>query len=322
MTRYFDATTKPGFKGSSKPYFIRFGRNENEPEFDIRSGSVKITGSKIAEFFEPAVKSIIHAIEGQSRTSSVPIKAIFMVGGFATSDYLFSKLDEHFKPKRINILRPDAYLNKAVPEGAISFNIDHSVTSRVSKYTYGIECHGLYDPRILDHASRAHMRIEKPSGNYWVPSGFACILPKDTEVSEEKEFKELFFREYSENDFRELSIISEDIKCYRDRRSKAPEWIDQAPGLFPNLCIVTADVSKVKRLIRPKTSVKTGRPYYELFFDVILLFGLTELKAQIAWKENGVERRYDPIQIVSTFIEFRFRGPASIVYDIASTRED
>ena len=33
-----------------------------------------------------------------------------MVGGFATSDYLFSKLDEHFKTQNMSILRPDAYL--------------------------------------------------------------------------------------------------------------------------------------------------------------------------------------------------------------------
>ena len=44
MTRYFDQTTKPSFKGSVKPLFIRFGRKENDPEFDIRSGGVKING--------------------------------------------------------------------------------------------------------------------------------------------------------------------------------------------------------------------------------------------------------------------------------------
>ena len=33
-----------------------------------------------------------------------------MVGGFAASDYLFSRLEDHFKTKNIDILRPDAYL--------------------------------------------------------------------------------------------------------------------------------------------------------------------------------------------------------------------
>ncbi|KAK2462940.1 hypothetical protein APHAL10511_005138 [Amanita phalloides] len=295
-------TQFPGQKKLSTPYFIRFGRSESEPQFDIRLGSVKISGSQIAEFFEPAIQKIIEVIEEQSRTSSVPIKAIFMVGGFATSDHLFFKLNEHFKPKGINILRPDAYLNKAVAEGAIIFNITHSVTSRVSKYAYGTEWSPLFNREDPDHVSRAHKCIERPSGDLCVPSGFSTILPKDTGVSEEKEFKQSFYTEYNETEFRGLSTISEDILCYRNRWSNVPLWIDQAPDLFPTLCVMTADVSGVKESIRPKINPKTRCMYYELKFDIILLFGLTELRAQIAWNENGVERR----------------GPASIIYDIAN----
>lgn len=44
MARVFDKTTKPNFKGSAKPYFIRFGRSESDPQFDIRTGSIKIDG--------------------------------------------------------------------------------------------------------------------------------------------------------------------------------------------------------------------------------------------------------------------------------------
>ena len=44
MTRYFDKTAKPSFKGSSRPCFIRFGRSENDGQYDIRSGSIKLTG--------------------------------------------------------------------------------------------------------------------------------------------------------------------------------------------------------------------------------------------------------------------------------------
>jgi len=42
-----------------------------------------------------------------------------------------------------------------------------------------------------------------------------------------------------------------------------------------------------------------GVPYYQLHFNVILLFGLSELKAQISWMENGIEKRC----------------PANVVYD-------
>ena len=35
-----------------------------------------------------------------------------------------------------------------------------------------------------------------------------------------------------------------------------------------------------------------GHAYYKADFDIILLFGMTELKAQLAWKEKGVEKRW------------------------------
>lgn len=44
MARYFDRTTKPSYKGTSKSCYIKFGRSENDPQFDIRTGSVKISG--------------------------------------------------------------------------------------------------------------------------------------------------------------------------------------------------------------------------------------------------------------------------------------
>ncbi|KAF8632108.1 hypothetical protein AX15_002039 [Amanita polypyramis BW_CC] len=305
MTRYFDKTTKPNFNGPSKPYFIRFGRNENDPQFDIRSGSIKIDGKQIAEFFEPAVQSIIQIIEAQSRSSVAPIRVVFIVGGFATSDYLSSKLDEHFKIGNVKILRPDAYLSKAVAEGAISFHIKHLVTSRVSRYTYGTDYCPVFNPKHPDHVSRAHTCIVKPSGGRWIPNGFSRILLKDTEVPEEREFRRSFFTEYTQKAFRALSTKEVTIKCYRDRKNGAPAWIDTTPERFVDLCVVIADMSGVKKSIRPRANPKSGAVYYHLYFDVVLLFGLTELKAQIAWKENGHEKR----------------GPATIVYDSPATKE-
>ena len=78
----------------------------------------------------------------------------------------------------------------------------------------------------------------------------------------------------------------------------APEWEDVEPGRvfgfpcyfvksaqtpkdkFETLCYVKADVSSA-----PYTSklMETGKMGYKRNYDVILLVGLTELKAQIGW---------------------------------------
>ena len=56
--------------------------------------------------------------------------------------------------------------------------------------------------------------------------------------------------------------------------------------LFPALCIVNADVSEFKQSIQPQINRSSGLFFYRLEYDVIVLFGRTELKAQLAWKEN------------------------------------
>ena len=78
-----------------------------------------------------------------------------------------------------------------------------------------------------------------------------------------------------------------------------------------------------------------GKTYYRLDYDVILIFGLTELKAQIGWLEKvwisllcaylstnllqniqGIEKRYDPLISEKCLMDFECdRSPASIVYE-------
>ena len=55
--------------------------------------------------------------------------------------------------------------------------------------------------------------------------------------------------------------------------------------MFSNACIVTADVSHISSQL-PVGKSPSGASYYIFNFDVVLLFGLTELKAQIAWKKD------------------------------------
>ena len=61
---------------------------------------------------------------------------------------------------------------------------------------------------------------------------------------------------------------------------------------FVDLCEITADVTKLKKSIQPQINPGAGK-YCLLDFDVVLLLGLTELKAQIAWTRN-VSERFSP----------------------------
>ncbi|KIL60615.1 hypothetical protein M378DRAFT_14065 [Amanita muscaria Koide BX008] len=125
MANAFDRVSKCTFEGPNTPCYVKFGGlNYNDAEFDIRSGSIKIAGTQIASFFEPALQDIIRVISGQRSKSTVTIKTVLLVGGFATSDYLFSQLSSHLT-RGVSIKRPDAtHLNKAVADGAISYYLE------------------------------------------------------------------------------------------------------------------------------------------------------------------------------------------------------
>ncbi|PPQ91319.1 hypothetical protein CVT25_006568 [Psilocybe cyanescens] len=73
--------------------------------------------------------------------------------------------------------------------------------------------------------------------------------------------------------------------------------------MYSTLCLVTADTSKLP--MHPHFRCNSKSVYYQVLYDIILSFGLTELKAQIAWKDiNGIEQRspaevvYDPDELI------------------------
>jgi hypothetical protein len=60
------------------------------------------------------------------------------------------------------------------------FRIDHSVSSRVARYTYGTDCSVLFDPSLADHLARENTCSQDSSGVMKVPNYFSSILEKVT----------------------------------------------------------------------------------------------------------------------------------------------
>ncbi|KAF8805123.1 hypothetical protein BYT27DRAFT_7243303 [Phlegmacium glaucopus] len=191
--------------------------------------------------------------------------------------------------------------NKAVSDGAISFYLDHFVRTRVSKITYGNVCCLLYDPTASDHRVRSHKVFTAVSGVLWISDFFDIILPKDTQVSETKEFRKPYYKESeSVADFRSGTFP---VWCYRGDVA-TPKWKDIDTNNYTELCTIEADLSRVPQYPLQKAG---GRgTFYRIDYEMVLLFGLTELKAHVAWKENGIEKR----------------SAAKIVYDPDTTNDD
>jgi len=64
--------------------------------------------------------------------------------------------------------------------------------------------------------------------------------------------------------------------------TRRAEPTDGLTGMFSEICTVEADTSRV-----PRTPLRGKRGiFYRREFEIILSFGLTELKAQLSWKED------------------------------------
>ncbi|KAF8441288.1 hypothetical protein L210DRAFT_3611856 [Boletus edulis BED1] len=288
MTDIFDKTTKLRLRNAEDPQYIKFGTvRDKDPQYDIRSGQLRLSGKIVADLFEPAIREIMDAFRKQQQASPIPITSVFLVGGFAASEWLFSSLRRYFDALNINLCRPDSHVNKAVADGAVSYRIDHLVSSRVAKLTYGTECSLPYNPSDIEHRARQKSIYRGPSAQLALPNAFASIVTRGTRVAEKQEFQESFaVRRSSQVGCNSLDIA---ITSYRGPLEQ-PTWMDNERDQFSTLCTVRADITKLAKSLSPKRSVE-GSLYFALEIKIILLFGLTELTAQVSWMENGVEVR-------------------------------
>ncbi|KAF8181785.1 hypothetical protein BJ912DRAFT_882045 [Pholiota molesta] len=292
IVRCFDKTTKMGFKNAEDAQYVKFGSTrDNDASHNIRFGQLKLLGPDVASFFKPSIDCIVKAVIDQKKTAHKSISYVVLVGGFSASNYMFNMIQAALNCTGLKVLRPESHVNKAVSNGSISFYLDHFVRSRISKAAFGMSGYVDYDPRKADHVKRSSRSFISESGTKCLPEAFDAILPKNTQIKETKEFRSSYIREKDSE--KELTgIASTEIWCYRGLIAD-PKWMDVDSSNYTKLCSITFNLSSLTWERRQKIGAWVGTFYYEAYYDIVLLFGLTELKAQIAWKDAaGVEKRY------------------------------
>ncbi|KAF5354127.1 hypothetical protein D9756_006962 [Leucocoprinus leucothites] len=307
MTEKFDKSTKLLFRDPKDPQYIKFGNvRDKDLSRGIKWGQLKLEGFAysfhvVAQFFEPSIQCIVDGVVEQDRLSTQPVKTVFVVGGFAASDYLFSQLEKILRLLGFNVYRPDPHLNKAVPDGSIAGYLRPSVRTRVSRFTYGVRCSRALDFSDEEHARRVSSANLSLRGRLVIPGIFSNILDKHTQVSESQEFRETYC---------EVAAGKEDLNghkltpilCYRGSLS-SPRFLDEDSENFHKMFTIHADTSDLIK--QAQECQGPFGSYYMLTFDFVILFGLTELKVQLAWTEDGVEKRTPAEVMFDTEIEYK-----------------
>ncbi|KAF9806676.1 hypothetical protein IEO21_08594 [Rhodonia placenta] len=290
MLDNFETTTKPTFRDSKKTSFIRFGGpRDTDEKLNIKRGVLSLSGSEMESLFQPSINAIRTAINGQLAQVNAESSTILLVGGFATSPFLRSQLQNHARIKGLRLFCPEGQTSKAVAEGALLFYLDNMVRARVARHAYGTRYRIYYDARQPDHNKRKKTIVRDLEGKFVVPKAFAMIIPKGKVVSEQEEFSyHLSWTTRNQDDFIVVSVLS-----YRGGRP-TPKWTDEEPDAFSTLCKIQGKPARTSWIKK----IGPDGEYLRQSFKVIFLFGLTELKAQISWMENVCPVPYLAITII------------------------
>ncbi|XP_069129994.1 heat shock 70 kDa protein 12A-like [Argopecten irradians] len=139
-------------------------KSKFKKDFSVTSDKLRVAGHIARNLFNDPVMHIIdHLKTIMSEDQAVGIKAIMLVGGFSESPVLQSKVREAFPDIRM-VVPPEAGL--AVLKGAVIFGHEpETITTRISKYTYGIDTsvkfeEGVHDPAKLFTTSYGEDRCE------------------------------------------------------------------------------------------------------------------------------------------------------------------
>jgi molecular chaperone DnaK (HSP70) len=115
------------------------------------ASGVDLPPQLMKSFFEPLFQKITDKVselmQDAGEKKGEPIDFIFMVGGFSESPFLKSVIKDQFEREDLHILVPRRP-QVSVIRGACMFGLNpRSITSRISKKTYGINTLTTFDPQ-------------------------------------------------------------------------------------------------------------------------------------------------------------------------------
>ncbi|KAK0434111.1 hypothetical protein EV421DRAFT_1717855 [Armillaria borealis] len=281
ISELFDKAPKTQFRNPREPCYILFSSmRDTDPKLNVHAATV-------ARFFEPSLNAIKKTLDEVRTSCKKHISNIFLVSSFGGRNYLYDEMKLHLSSAGIELWHPEKPLNKAVSEGAISFYLDHFVRSRISRYIYGSKMYTPFNREDLEHRRCADKTFVAANGKTSLDNQFDIILSKDVRMSEETEFRKSYFK-YAEA-LAKLSTIEDEIIYYRGT-CKTPRWMDTEEAMYRVLCSITADTREAARTLELQHR-PDGKVFYKLEYDVVLLFGYTELKAFVSWKYKASRRQ-------------------------------
>jgi len=255
----------------------------------VVGGEITITNENMKSFFDPCVDQIVELIRGQVKQVArlrTRLKNIFLVGGFAESEYLQEEISYSLGLNRLQLRRPDTSWT-AVVRGAAIFGIEKSAnkvlsTMKACPRSYGVPVSETFS-KIRHHHDDVGVDpiTKKPIAReqlLWLIKKGDLILSDKSE-----EIKQQFTKIFSPSSVRKGKLP---IYSYDDD--------DDIPG---RLSISQNDLTPVHTLEYDMTTIpleeftrqqpsQNSPPFYVTSLRLIMRLTVPRLEVELWWKDT------------------------------------
>ncbi|KAF9912506.1 hypothetical protein EC991_010593 [Linnemannia zychae] len=260
----FADVIKPQFDGLEDQFLLlpanRCFEDFEDPEaIGIDDGYLVLTAAELKEkVFDPVIKDVLSLIQEQLNRA-VDCGAIFLVGGFGASNYLYSRVKAEFS-NQVGLISVPPRLELAVVRGAVYAGLNpRVVTSRISR-----RCYGISSDQPFEEGKDPLTKRKFEANGVWCIDRFSPYVKRGQRVNiDECISREILLTNYSEvpMDYR--------IAFYAaDTDSEPPRY-------------TTDDgVSKLAEILIPYVHLPSSPFGYLVKVKVNMNFGMNEIKAE------------------------------------------
>ncbi|KAL2824383.1 hypothetical protein BDW59DRAFT_180259 [Aspergillus cavernicola] len=281
---YWQDRVKPNFSGqyddefADVDYFIPVPGAKDDPAIPIEDGFFEMSSEDIEKIFKPIVqdvKDLIDAqVEGIGKLRLSP-KAIILVGGFGSSEYLFHQLQT--ANPNVTVLQPPNGWS-AVVSGAVHRGLEgNRVDSRIARRHYGISCATEYDPAIHNKGDRYWDHLDE---QYRVDGRMVWYIKKSSKISENTPVRMAYFCKMQGNSPDDFIIRG---RLYFCNDEEAPNYKNKRTL---RLCELEADLRQIPQELFQKKTNSQGVEYFK--FPITLTMTPTSASLLFQLEFNGV----------------------------------
>ncbi|CAO3617361.1 unnamed protein product [Cunninghamella blakesleeana] len=230
----------------------------------LENGSICLPAKELCDqVFEPVIVQVLQLIEGQLN-QSFNLEAIFLVGGFGQSNYLFRRVEEVFA-NRVGMIGVPPRGELAVVRGAVYFGLSpQQITERVSRRTYGVETRMLFQP----NADPEEYSVIGVDGKKYCRQRFSVYVHKGQSIKVDECVSKTFVISYPSDT---------DSDLYAFDGEGPPPRLTSHPS-----------IQKVGHFPIRMPSLEGVKPGDKVNMTIRMYFGLTEIKIECIIKDKTI----------------------------------